>query len=251
MLFQSLLIFCMVDLPRTHRKTCCFATQIAKVIHQINDEYFLTTEEYYPVTSDTEELLPNSEPLKHNSRFLVNSTAIFSVFFIVSIIYLIKSIKCSFPIYSNLASSNEVFEFVHITDIHLDSKYVPSSSVKTFCRKFDEKYVQTPYYYGRYWCDSPFALFHSMLRFINTKLYPKRQSKTIQTNPHSKTITKPSFVILGGDLCGHYLQKNMTESHSFITEIVNNISISSMDIHQITKVILAIIIQMTFQFLLF
>lgn len=111
-------------------------------------------------------------------------------------------------------------EFVYINDIHLDPLYIASSSPSSFCRKFDERFVNRPFYFGQYKCDLPFSTLHSMLRYINSKIYPK---KFLPQNPRR---SKPNFVLLGGDTVAHFLPYSMEQSHSFISEVVNNISIS-------------------------
>lgn len=108
-------------------------------------------------------------------------------------------------------NNNSALEFVYINDIHLDPLYVASSSASTFCRKFDERFADRPYYFGQYKCDLPISTLKSMLRYINSKIY-------------SKSKPKPNFVVLGGDTVAHYLPFSIDESHSYIKKVVRNIS---------------------------
>lgn len=120
----------------------------------------------------------------------------------------------------DLSENKKDLEFVYINDIHLDPHYIASSSTSSFCRKFDERFVQRPYYFGQYRCDLPFPTLHSMLRYINSKIYSKN-SLTDNSRP-----SQPNFVLLGGDTVAHFLPFTMEQSHSFISEVVNNISVS-------------------------
>lgn len=142
----------------------------------------------------------------------------------IFLILFISGLICSL-IYATITKINSkqqviqqsLFDFVYINDIHLDPKYIPSSSPQTFCREFDSKYASAPYYFGQYSCDTPILTFNSMLRFLTKKIYP-----------HSLTneARHPKFIVLGGDMPAHVLGYSMKQLHSFIGDMVHNISYS-------------------------
>eukprot|EP01127_Copromyxa_protea_P014298 TRINITY_DN3960_c0_g1_i1.p1 TRINITY_DN3960_c0_g1~~TRINITY_DN3960_c0_g1_i1.p1 ORF type:complete len:427 (-),score=52.13 TRINITY_DN3960_c0_g1_i1:28-1308(-) len=81
--------------------------------------------------------------------------------------------------------------FLHISDIHLDFGYNPSSNYHNLCREKPTVPVpDTTYgYYGKYGCDSPETLVDSAFQYMH------------------KVEPNPDFILLGGDLPCHKLTR--------------------------------------------
>ena len=110
----------------------------------------------------------------------------------------------------NPSNSDSTINFIFFNDIHLDLNYDENLSPSdNFCRNqttINSSTNNSPKQFGQYGCDTPLALFQSMLSY-------------------AKSVTKePSFIVLGGDIVPHNVTLSREENDNLQTTVKNEIT---------------------------